>query len=203
VDGRTKFEGVMAMRVRSAVLGFGAGLAIGASRETEMFRQLRQRVRGAIHRRVSSVLAGPERSGVREVWEAMTPLPTSITSTRSLAEAARMMAERDIGDVLVTEPGSDRILGILTDRDIAIRAVAEGSDPRSTSVGDVMSRDLTTILPRDTVDHAMRRMKAAHVRRLPVMEDGQPIGVISMGDVSRELDAGDALADISTAPPNR
>jgi CBS domain-containing protein len=112
------------------------------------------------------------------------------------------MRTNDIGDVLV-EDDEGRLLGILTDRDIAIRATAEGSDPTTTTVGEVYTRDITALAPMDTVTDAMQLMRAGDIRRLPVVESGKAIGIVSLGDVSIETTPGSVLADISTASPDR
>jgi CBS domain-containing protein len=91
--------------------------------------------------------------------------------------------------------------GIVTDRDIAIRAVAEGLDPRDTPVVDVMS-SAVTISATASVAEAMQVMRRHDIRRLPVLEDGQPVGIVSLGDLSASSEAGPLLADISAAPPD-
>jgi CBS domain-containing protein len=101
---------------------------------------------------------------------------------------------------VVEEEG--RAAGILTDRDIVVRAIAEGRDPGSTTVGEVCSSDLTTLTPDQSIDDAVRLMREHDVRRLPVVQDGRPVGIVSLGDLAVELDPDSALADISAAPPN-
>jgi CBS domain-containing protein len=120
----------------------------------------------------------------------------------SLQGAAQLMRSNDIGDVLV-EDDEGRLLGIITDRDIAIRATAEGSDPTTTTVGEIYTRDITALAPMDTVSDAMQLMRAGDARRLPVVESGKAIGIVSLGDVSIETTPGSVLADISTASPDR
>jgi len=110
------------------------------------------------------------------------------------------MRERDIGDVIVLE--DDRVVGILTDRDIVVRAVAEGRTPTETRVGDIGSRDPETLRPDDTVEDAVRIMREKAVRRIPVVENGRPIGIVSIGDLAVETDTDSALADISVAEPD-
>jgi CBS domain-containing protein len=119
---------------------------------------------------------------LREIREVMTAAPDAVRPADSLQGAAQLMRSNDIGDVLV-EDDEGRLLGILTDRDIAIRATAEGSDPTTTTVGEVM--------------------RAGDIRRLPVVESGKAIGIVSLGDVSIETTPGSVLADISTASPDR
>jgi CBS domain-containing protein len=116
-------------------------------------------------------------------------------------DAALVMRREDIGDVLVCEEG-DRLLGIVTDRDIVVRALAEGRDPAETRVAEVCSRDLVTIEPGDSVGGAVRLMREKAIRRIPVTEDGRVVGVLTIGDIAVERDSRTALADISAAPPN-
>ena len=116
-------------------------------------------------------------------------------------EAAQMMRGNDIGDVIVLE--DDRLFGILTDRDIVVRGLAERSDPKTIPVGEICSRDLTTIEPTASVEQAVRLMREKAIRRLPVVdESGDVMGIVSIGDVAVERDPQSALADISAAPPN-
>src|SRR6266478_5655711 len=106
-------------------------------------------------------------------------------------------------EVMDVEGEEDNCLyGILTDRDIVVRAIAERLDPTKTRIGDICSRKLTTVSPDHGVGHAMRVLRAKAIRRLPVAEAGQVIGVLTIGDIAVERDAGSALADISAAPPN-
>lgn len=135
------------------------------------------------------------------IRDVMTPNPLAMPASASVMEAAQLMRGNDIGDVIVVE--GDRLFGILTDRDIVVRAMAEGADPHATAVGDICSRELTTIRPSESVGHAVRLMREKAIRRLPVVEDtGQIIGIVSIGDVAVERDRRSALADISAAPPN-
>ena len=134
------------------------------------------------------------------IRDVMTPDPVTVASTASLAQAARWMRDAGIGNVIVLD--GEQITGILTDRDIVVRAVAEGWNPTQTRVGEVASRELTTITPDETVDSAVTLMRARSIRRLPVVEDGRPIGIVSLGDLALERDPDSCLSDISAAPPN-
>lgn len=107
------------------------------------------------------------------------------------------MRENDIGDVLISD--QDPMCGVLTDRDIVIRALAEGRDPASTMAGEIASSNLVTVSPDDPVDRAVELMPAHAVRRLPVCHDGRPVGIVSIGDLAIEQDPRSALADISAA----
>ena len=135
------------------------------------------------------------------IRDVMTPHPTTLSKTSSVLEAARAMRKADIGDVVVLDGA--QICGILTDRDIVVRAIAEGHDPPSTRLADICSQDLTTVAPTDSVDRAVQLMSQKAIRRLPVVENGKPVGIVSIGDLARERDPQSALGDISTAPPNR
>ncbi len=138
----------------------------------------------------------------QQVKEVMTTRPITLDRDASLVEAARVMRDEGIGDVIVVE--GDDAAGIVTDRDIVIRAVAEGADPNSTRLGQVVSGDLTSVAPDDPVDRAVELMRQKAVRRLPVLEGGKPVGVVSLGDLAIRGDAADSvLADISDEPDDR
>ena len=136
-----------------------------------------------------------------DVRDIMTPCPHTIQSIESVMNAAQLMRKSDIGDVIVVE--DEQLFGILTDRDIVVRVLAEGRDPETTPVGDICSRELTTVRPTDSVGDVVRVMREKAIRRLPVVEEsGEVIGIVSIGDVAVERDRHSALADISKAPPN-
>jgi CBS domain-containing protein len=137
----------------------------------------------------------------QQVKEVMTAGPITLDRDASLAEAARVMRDRGIGDVIVVE--GDDAAGIVTDRDIVIRGVAEGADPNKTRLGQVVSGDLTSVAPDDPVERAIELMREKAVRRLPVLEGGKPVGVVSLGDLAIQQDEGSVLADISVAPDDR
>lgn len=192
------------MGMWSTILGFGAGYALGANKDNESIRRMRNGVIAGVSDRIPFVGSPSEASvDVRPIREVMTPSPRTVTPATSLAAAARVMAQDDIGDVLVAESKTERVVGIVTDRDIAIRAVAESRDPDTTKVRDVVSSEVVSVAPSDTVQETLELMKGLNVRRLPVVEGGRAIGVVSLGDLSVETDVGSALADISTAPPDR
>jgi len=130
----------------------------------------------------------------------MTPNPTAFPATATVGEAARAMRDLDIGDVIVLD--NEQICGIVTDRDIVVRAVADGREPAEVKLGDICSHEITTLAPTDEIAEAAIRMRERAIRRLPVVEHGRPIGVVSIGDLAAERDPGSALADISAAPPN-
>ena len=136
----------------------------------------------------------------QSIKEVMTADPRTVSSDATLEDAAREMQSDDIGAVLVEDDGN--VAGILTDRDIVVRAIAEGRDPSSTKVGDVATRDVTTLTPDSSVDDAIQIVREQNVRRIPVVEDGRPAGIVSIGDLAIERDTDSALADISQAPSN-
>ncbi|WP_216853570.1 CBS domain-containing protein [Phytoactinopolyspora halotolerans] len=136
------------------------------------------------------------------VADAMTGRVISVNIDASLADAAVAMRNNDVGDVLVLENGMVR--GVLTDRDLVVRAAAEGRPPDDTSVDDVCSSDVTTVVPGTPIDDAVNLMREYAIRRLPVVdEDLRPVGVVTLGDVALAREPDSALADISAAPANR
>jgi CBS domain-containing protein len=133
--------------------------------------------------------------------EIMTPMPVALSPDAPLIDAARQMRDHEVGDVLVVE--GDRLRGILTDRDLVVRGIAEGRDPHRTRVAEVCSTDeLVCADSDDDADQVTRLMRDRAVRRVPVLEDDRPIGIVSLGDLAVERDPRSALADISAAPPN-
>jgi CBS domain-containing protein len=150
----------------------------------------------------AAVASGNGAGDAQTIEEVMTPDPVTISSASSIAEAARLMREADTGAMIVLDENQE-VDGILTDRDIAIRAVAEDRDPSQTRVGEIASEDLTTLEPGASVGEAVRLMREKAIRRLPVVEGGRPVGIVSIGDLAEELDPRSALADISRAPANR
>jgi CBS domain-containing protein len=120
----------------------------------------------------------------KKIREVMTPAPETIQADRPASEAAKKMKEADAGMIPVMDNGN--LLGTVTDRDIALRVVAEGRDAQSTTVGEIASRDIVTVQPDDDLDDALQKMAKHQVRRLPVVEDGRLIGVVAQADVARE-----------------
>jgi CBS domain-containing protein len=133
--------------------------------------------------------------------EIMTQKPVTVEATDTVVAAARSMRDGNIGDVVVVD--NDQIQGILTDRDIVVRALAEGRDPARTTVGEICSRELTTLSPNDAIGDAEKTMRARAIRRLPVVEGGRPVGIVSLGDLAVERNPDSTLGGISAAPPNR
>ncbi|MDQ0840699.1 CBS domain-containing protein [Streptomyces sp. V1I6] len=134
------------------------------------------------------------------VREVMTAGVAAVRPDASLVEAARLMRDLDIGDVLVAD--GDTVVGMLTDRDITLRSVAEGADPAGVSASYVCTPDPVCVAPDDSVASAVRLMRTHAVRRLPVVEDGRPLGVVSLGDLAAAEDPHSALAEISVAESN-
>ena len=136
----------------------------------------------------------------QKINEVMTSDPATVATGDDLVAAARLMRDEDAGDVLVVEDG--RLVGILTDRDIAVRAVAEGRDPAATPVVEICTAAIATVRSDQPVEEAVRLMRTHAVRRLPVVDGGQAVGIVSLGDLAVARDPGSALGEISDAPPN-
>ena len=136
----------------------------------------------------------------QKVREIMTPAPVVLRSSQRVAEAAEAMRDHGIGSVLVVDDG--QLKGLVTDRDIVVRAVAGHRDPTATPMSEICSQNLVTVTPEDDADTAVRHMREHAVRRVPVVQDGQPVGVLSIGDMALQRDRDSALADISAEPPS-
>ena len=135
----------------------------------------------------------------KNIRDVMTSNPKTIEPKTTLHEAARLMRDQDVGSLPIVE--GDRLQGMLTDRDIAIRAVAEGKDPQSTTAQDIASRDLVTIDPEQGLDEALHLMASHQVRRLPVCEeDGRLVGILAQADAAMkgdEREVGRTVEEIS------
>ena len=116
------------------------------------------------------------------VRDAMTEDPHSIGASASVVEAARLMREGHIGSLPVTE--DEQLVGMITDRDITTRVVAESAAPETTSVGEVYSRDLISVEPDHDLEEALELMARHQVRRLPVVENGRLVGVVAQADIA-------------------
>jgi CBS domain-containing protein len=125
--------------------------------------------------------------------------PVTVEASATVQEAAKLMDEKDIGNVLVVENGE--VQGIVTDRDIVVRVLAKG-DGADASVREAATTDVEAIAPDTSIEDAVQKMEQANVRRLPVVDDGKPVGVVSLGDLAQARDKDSALADISSASPN-
>ena len=123
----------------------------------------------------------------KAIRELMTSNPRTIEADKPVADAAKLMRDEDVGLAPIVE--GDRLVGTLTDRDIAIRVVAEGKDPASTPVREVASTDVVTVDPEQDLDEALNLMAQHQVRRIPVVEqDGRLVGVVAQADVARKAD---------------
>ena len=136
----------------------------------------------------------------QSINEVMTHDPITVDTQTTVAEAAKQMRDGDTGALIVTEGGS--ATGIVTDRDIVVRAVADGHDPSSATVGQVATPNAVTLTPDQTVDDAINVVREHNVRRVPVVQDGRPVGIVSIGDLAIERDQDSALADMSSSPAN-
>jgi CBS domain-containing protein len=136
----------------------------------------------------------------QSIREIMTADPRTVEPSATLTDAARAMRDDDIGAVLVVDRG--KLTGIVTDRDIAVRAVADGADPQTTKVADVCSAQVTALTVDQTVEDAIKLVREQNVRRIPVVQDGRPAGIVTIGDLAIERDTDSALAEVSAAPPN-
>lgn len=136
----------------------------------------------------------------QRVNEVMTPVPVAVSPDTTLVTVSDLMRRHGIGDVLVVHEG--RLRGLVTDRDIVVRAVAVQKDVDTTTVGDICSTNMITVAPEEDADEAVRLMRRHAVRRLPVVDGDRPIGMVSIGDLAVQRDERSALADISAEPPN-
>jgi CBS domain-containing protein len=136
----------------------------------------------------------------KSVREVMTPKVQSVSREQPVIEAARLMRSEDVGSLPVVEGG--RLVGTLTDRDIVLRAVAEGADTSTVRVGDIASHEPVTVSPEQELDEALSLMAKHRVRRLPVVDNGKLVGILAQADVAleaKEKDAGAMLEEISQA----
>jgi CBS domain-containing protein len=123
----------------------------------------------------------------QSIKNVMTSNPCTIDADKSVAYAAKMMRDEDVGLAPVVE--GDKLIGMLTDRDIAVRVAAQGRDPEQVKVRDVASKKLVTIDPQQDLDEALRIMAKHQIRRLPVVEeDGRLVGVVAQADIARKGD---------------
>jgi CBS domain-containing protein len=133
-----------------------------------------------------------------QIRDVMTSNPTTVERSTTILEAAKVMAGEDVGPLPVTDGGT--LVGIVTDRDIVTRVLAEERDPQSTTVGEIASSDLVTVTPEDDLDQALRMMASAQVRRLPVVEGDRIVGIVAQADVARlapEQQTGEIVEEIS------
>jgi len=150
---------------------------------------------------IQDVVSGYANLMAQTVEEIMTTDPRTVNAGDTVRYASSVMNDNDIGDVIVVEDG--QVTGILTDRDIVVRAVAEGRDADSTAVGEICTTGIRAIEPDASVDDALRMMREDDIRRLPVVKNGRPVGIISLGDLAVEREPDSTLADISAAAPDQ
>ena len=134
------------------------------------------------------------------VRDVMTANPVTLPAQAPVTDAAKRMRQEDIGDVIVLE--GDRICGVVTDRDIVVRVLAEDREPARTKLGEICSRNVVTVKPGDALTQAGDLMRTRTIRRVPVVEGGRPVGIVSIGDLAVERDPDSALGEISAATPN-
>jgi CBS domain-containing protein len=134
----------------------------------------------------------------KNIREVMTPSPETVEANKTAAEAAKLMKKADAGMIPVVQ--DQKLVGTVTDRDIAIRVVAEGRDAGATTVGEIASKDVVTIGPDQDVAEALGLMAGNQIRRLPVVEGELLIGVVAQADVARNADerlVGETVEQIS------
>jgi CBS domain-containing protein len=135
---------------------------------------------------------------VTQIRDVMTENPSSCAPGASVAEAAKVMAQEDVGSIPVVEDG--RLVGVVTDRDLVVRVLAEGRDPEATTVGEVVSTDVVTVTPDAGLDDALRLLARHQVRRLPVVEGDRLVGIVAQADVARhgeDSETGQVVEQIS------
>ena len=137
---------------------------------------------------------------MKKVRDIMSAAPVCMPPGESVSAAARAMKQHGIGTVLVMTDG--KLSGLVTGRDITVRVLAENRDPRTTRIGDICSSELVVLDPDDDLAQAARLVRDHAVRRIPVLRDGIPVGVVSTGDLALEKDATSVLSGVSCAPPN-
>jgi len=130
----------------------------------------------------------------------MSAAPVCMAPGESVSDAAKAMKRHGTGTVLVLTDG--RLRGLVTGRDITVRVLAERRDPQLTRIGDICSGELVVLGPDDDVAEATRLVRERAVRRIPVLQDGIPVGIVSIGDLALEKDATSALSGVSSTSPN-
>jgi CBS domain-containing protein len=137
---------------------------------------------------------------MRKVREIMSAAPVCVAPGEPVSAAARAMKQHGVGTVLVLTDG--RLSGLVTDRDITVRVLAENRDPRTTRIGDICRGELVVLDPDDGLAQAARLVRDRAVRRIPVLRDGTPVGVVSAGDLALEKDTASVLSGVSCPPPS-
>ena len=132
------------------------------------------------------------------IRDVMTSNPAAAEPSTTVVEAAKVMAAEDVGPIPIVE--GDRLVGVVTDRDLVVRVLAEGRDPSSTTIGEIASSDLVTVQPDADLSEAVELMSRRQVRRLMVVENGRLVGIVAQADVARAADeeqTGAIVQDIS------
>src|SRR5258706_14439370 len=135
------------------------------------------------------------------VQDVMTRDPKVVRASSSVMDAACVMRDLKIGDVIVVDD-TNKVCGIVTDRDLVVKAIASGSDPSKTSVESVCTKDVTALKPTQTTGEAVKVMRNKAIRRLPVSEEGNLVGIVSLGDVAKQIDSNSGLGQTSAAANN-
>lgn len=130
----------------------------------------------------------------------MVPNPVTVDVTTPVVVAARAMRDNAIGDVIVTD--GEAVFGILTDRDVAVRGVATGDPLDKVTAGDLCTVGVLTLEADSPIDEAAQVMREEAVRRMPVVDRGHLVGIVTLGDLAIEREPHSVLSDISAAPPN-
>jgi ATP-dependent Lon protease len=184
-------------------------LIVPAENEPNLREEVPEHLRGNVEIRLVSTiedaiqiaLPGGITMPSEKVQDIMTKQVHCVGEGASVRQVAKLMRDQNIGDVLVTD-GDGKLCGIVTDRDVVIRAVAEGKDLDMMRVGDICSHTLVTIEAGSPVDDAIKLMREKAIRRIPVVDHDQPIGIVSIGDLAQSRDPNSALGQISRAAPN-
>ena len=136
-----------------------------------------------------------------KISELMTDQVVTVSQDEAVTTAARLLKRHNVGALPVCD-GNGKLRGIITDRDIVLRCIAAGEDPRETRISEIMSRSVITASSEDPIDKAARLMSEDQIRRLPIMDNGKVVGMIALGDMARsctcEMEAANVLSDISS-----
>lgn len=137
----------------------------------------------------------------QQISEVMTRNPKVLDIHSTLADAAHVMRDNDIGFVVVRDERG--VCGVVTDRDLVVRGLAKGADPTEATLASVYSGEVVQLEADESVDKAIELMRDKAIRRIPVVRDGELVGVVSLGDLAVQRDPGSVLGEISAAPPNQ
>lgn len=132
--------------------------------------------------------------------EVMTPSPTCCAPDQTVVEAAELMQREDVGLVPIVAGNSTKLIGVLTDRDIVLKIVASGRDPRGTAVSEVMTSDPVACMPHESIEAVMELMASRQVRRIPIVDkDGALIGIVSQADIATRLSSAEETGQVVQA----